>query len=94
MRINNRDFCNSLAKSTLDYLEQPSEMPTRLALVPLPRSGSAPSRGTGRKIHRTLNLAQGDELLSNISGLTDTTSFTDTNPPAGRPAFYRVSVQR
>jgi hypothetical protein len=32
-------------------------------------------------------------LKSNIAGLIGTTSFTDTNPPAGPAAFYRVLVQ-
>ena len=32
-------------------------------------------------------------LQSNIPGLPDTTSFTDTNPPPCAPAFYRVGVQ-
>jgi hypothetical protein len=30
---------------------------------------------------------------SNIAGLAGTTSFIDTNPPAGRGAIYRVAVQ-
>jgi len=32
-------------------------------------------------------------LQSNLPGLPGTTSFTDTNPPASGPAFYRVGVQ-
>jgi parallel beta-helix repeat protein len=32
-------------------------------------------------------------LQTNIPGLPGTTSFTDTNPPASSPAFYRVGVQ-
>jgi hypothetical protein len=32
-------------------------------------------------------------LQTNIPGLPDTTSFTDTNPPASSPAFYRIGVQ-
>jgi hypothetical protein len=32
-------------------------------------------------------------LKSNIAGLPGTTSFTDSNPPAGGPAFYRVGIQ-
>jgi hypothetical protein len=32
-------------------------------------------------------------LQTNIQGLLDTTSFTDTNPPISGPAFYRVGVQ-
>ena len=32
-------------------------------------------------------------LETNIPGLPDTTSFTDTNPPASGPAYYRVGVQ-
>jgi hypothetical protein len=32
-------------------------------------------------------------LQTNIPGLPDTTSFTDTNPPASAAAFYRIGVQ-
>lgn len=32
-------------------------------------------------------------VWSNIAGVAGTTSFTDTNPPAGPAAFYRVGVQ-
>ena len=32
-------------------------------------------------------------LQTNLPGLPDTTSFTDTNPPPSGPAFYRVGVQ-
>ncbi len=32
-------------------------------------------------------------LRTNIPGLAGTTSFTDTNPPAAAPAFYRIGVQ-
>ena len=32
-------------------------------------------------------------LQTNIPGLPGTTGFTDTNPPASTPAFYRVGVQ-
>jgi hypothetical protein len=32
-------------------------------------------------------------LQTNISGLPGTISFTDTNPPAAAPAFYRIGVQ-
>ena len=32
-------------------------------------------------------------LQTSIPGLPGTTSFTDTNPPASGPAFYRVGVQ-
>jgi hypothetical protein len=32
-------------------------------------------------------------VWSNIAGLAGTTSFIDTNPPAGPAAFYRVAVQ-
>ena len=32
-------------------------------------------------------------LNTNIPGLPDTTSFTDTNPPPSGPAFYRVGVR-
>ena len=33
-------------------------------------------------------------LQSNVAGLPDTTSFTDTNAPATGPAFYRVGVHQ
>jgi parallel beta-helix repeat protein len=32
-------------------------------------------------------------LQSNLPGLSEATSFTDTNPPPSVPAFYRVGVQ-
>jgi len=32
-------------------------------------------------------------LRTNIPGLPDTTSFTDTSPPLPGPAYYRVGVQ-
>ena len=32
-------------------------------------------------------------LQTNLPGLPGTTSFTDTNPPASSPAFYRIGVQ-
>jgi hypothetical protein len=32
-------------------------------------------------------------LQTNIAGLPDTTSYTDTNPPTSTPAFYRIGVQ-
>ena len=32
-------------------------------------------------------------LQTNIPGLPDTTSFTDTNPPISGPAYYRVGLQ-
>ena len=32
-------------------------------------------------------------LQTNIPGLSDTTSFTDTGPPLSGPAYYRVGVQ-
>jgi hypothetical protein len=31
-------------------------------------------------------------LRTNIPGLPDTTSFTDTSPPLSGPAYYRVGV--
>jgi len=32
-------------------------------------------------------------LQTNIPGLSDKISITDTNPPASTPAFYRVGIQ-
>ena len=48
-------------------------------------------------VERATNLAPplGFSLLqTNIPGLSNTTSFTDTNPPVSGPAFYRVGVQQ
>jgi len=47
-------------------------------------------------LERATNLAPplGFSLLqTNIPGLSNTTSFTDTSPPVSGPAFYRVGVQ-
>jgi hypothetical protein len=34
------------------------------------------------------------QIQTNIPGLPNTTSFTDTNPPPAGPAYYRVGVQQ
>ena len=46
-------------------------------------------------VERATNLAPPafSLLRTNIPGLSETTSFTDTNPPPSGPAFYRVGVQ-
>jgi len=47
-------------------------------------------------VERATNLAPPTAfsvLQTNIPGLPDTTSFTDTSPPLSGPAYYRVGVQ-
>ena len=46
-------------------------------------------------VERATNLVSAafSVLETNIPGLPDTTSFTDTNPPVPGPAYYRVGVQ-
>jgi len=47
-------------------------------------------------VERATNLASSPAfslLEANIPGLPGTTSFTDTDPPASGPAFYRIGVQ-
>ena len=45
--------------------------------------------------HRATNLVPpaSSVLQTNIPGLPDTTSFTDTSPPLSSPAFCRIGVQ-
>jgi hypothetical protein len=45
-------------------------------------------------IERSTNLPSFSLLKSNIAGLLQTTSFTDSNPPTTFPAFYRVGIQQ
>jgi hypothetical protein len=48
-------------------------------------------------LRRATNLAAPADfslLQTNIHGLPDTTSFTDTNPPPAGSAYYRVGVHK
>ena len=70
-----------------------------LALLNLPaRATLAWSSVTNRTyfVGRSTNISTAPYslLTSNIAGLAGTTSFTDSNPPAGDAAFYRVGIQQ
>ncbi len=70
-------------------LQQPVLIPASLTLA----WTSVTNRGYS--IQRATNLSWPmafSVLQSNIPGLSDTTDFTDTNPPVAGPAFYRIGV--